>query len=318
MNQHGIALLIVLCTLFLMSTMVMVSYHYWFDIYYLVKNSQQRQKEKWILLGAEEKFVSELIKKISYDSFHYNEFRHSVSEGQITTGKWSVNIKSIDNTNCFNINALRTKVSNPEKIIKTYPWRVFKYLLLISGVEIKETQDTLARLIDLYRSSLIFEQRNNGLSMLKNIPYEVDEINISSNMSRDDFLKIAPMLCIRRDRELLVNINMLEVENSQYLQTVLLNTVTERDIYDVISAKPNKGWGSTFLFYSLLTSYSTMSDRDVNKNILDKLTVDEYFINYIFRIDSKDSYYQLISFIHVVGKTITVLQRRYSFSEQHN
>lgn len=64
MNQNGIALLMVLCALFLMSTMVMASYNYWFDIYYLAKNSQQRQKEKWILLGAEEKFVSKLIKTL--------------------------------------------------------------------------------------------------------------------------------------------------------------------------------------------------------------------------------------------------------------
>lgn len=79
MNQNGIALLMVLCALFLMSTMVMTSYHYWFDIYYLAKNSQQRQKEKWILLGAEEKFVSELIKNISDDRFNNNNFRRLIS-----------------------------------------------------------------------------------------------------------------------------------------------------------------------------------------------------------------------------------------------
>lgn len=318
MNQNGIALLMVLCALFLMSTMVMTSYHYWFDIYYLAKNSQQRQKEKWILLGAEEKFVSELIKNISDDRFNNNNFRRLISGGRVTSGTWNVNLKSIDNTNCFNINALKTKISNPEEIIETYSWQVFKHLLLISGVGVQETQDTLDRVVELYRSNLIIEQGNNGLSTLKYISYEVDEINISSKMNRADFLKIVPMLCIRGDRKLLVNINMLDAGNSQYLQAALLNKVSARDIYDVISAKPNNGWDNIFIFYDLLSSHSPMSARNVNKNILDKLTVDEYFINYIFRIDHEDSYYQLITFIHAVGKSIAILNRRYSFSEQHH
>lgn len=55
------------------------------------------------------------------------------------------------------------------------------------------------------------------------------------------------MLCIRGDRKLLVNINMLDAGNSQYLQAALLNKVSARDIYDVISAKPNNGW-ITFLY----------------------------------------------------------------------
>lgn len=167
MNQNGIALLMVLCALFLMSTMVMASYNYWFDIYYLAKNSQQRQKEKWILLGAEEKFVSKLIKNTSEDRFNDNEFRRLLSGGRVTVGTWNVNFKSIDNTNCFNINALKTKISNPEEIIETYSWQVFKYLLLISGVGVKETQDTLERVVELYRSNLVIEQSINGLSTFK-------------------------------------------------------------------------------------------------------------------------------------------------------
>ncbi|EIR54165.1 hypothetical protein YPPY14_0959, partial [Yersinia pestis PY-14] len=66
--------------------MVMASYNYWFDIYYLAKNSQQRQKEKWILLGAEEKFVSKLIKNTSEDRFNDNEFRRLLSGGRVTVG----------------------------------------------------------------------------------------------------------------------------------------------------------------------------------------------------------------------------------------
>ncbi|EIS22658.1 general secretion pathway K family protein, partial [Yersinia pestis PY-53] len=96
-------------------------------------------------------------------------------------------------------------------------------------------------MVELYRSNLVIEQSINGLSTLKEIPYEADEINISSKMNRADFLKIAPVLCIRGDRKLLVNINMLDAGNSQYLQAALLNKVSARDIYDVISAKPNNG-----------------------------------------------------------------------------
>lgn len=322
MNQRGIALLMVLCALFLMSATVMTSYHYWLEAYSLVKNGQQRQKEKWILLGAEEKVTSDFIKYISNDTYAYDGFRQLISRlNYVKLNNLNIKAKIIDNTNCFNVKSLRIDIHDTDEIIGYYSWKVFKELLLISGIERDETKNIIYRILKSYHSDLVFDDfadANSGLKSANKINYELNEFNLLSSMNHSDFLKISSILCTRSDNKLLVNINMLKKSNSKYLQAMLLSSVSEQDVYNIILAKPEGGWTDFSLFYNLILANSSMKITSIDKIISDNFTLDEYYFYCIFWLEHEDSSYQLTSFIHYLNNTITILQRRYSFSEQYN
>ncbi|HDL8336600.1 TPA: general secretion pathway protein GspK, partial [Yersinia enterocolitica] len=64
MKQRGIALLLVLSSILLMSTMISATYLYLSNIIYFVGNSITKQDDKQLLLGSEGIFINNIAKEI--------------------------------------------------------------------------------------------------------------------------------------------------------------------------------------------------------------------------------------------------------------
>jgi general secretion pathway protein K len=150
--------------------------------------------------------------------------------------------------------------------------------------------------------------------LLKGSEYSKEYIiNLLSSLSSDDYLKVVPMLCHRKDDELLINVNALEIQHSKLVRAMLLNIFSEEDIANVILSKPEGGWISNSSFYiSIHNSLSITKDnmKKLEKIILSNFMSDKYYLRLLLW-DTNVSYYKLVSDLLITQGDVTVLSRSY-------
>ncbi|CNH62070.1 general secretion pathway protein K [Yersinia thracica] len=325
MKQRGIALLLVLSVVLLMSTMVFTAYFYLTDMFYFVANSEHHQSKKKLLLGSERFFLKNIVKKIlTKTNFETIPSMLLTSDSVIRINNRDVYYKLIDRTNCFNVNTLHYNFNYINKDDYIYPWLVLKYLFQLNNI----TSTVLNEIImNFNHANKLNEKQSNinkeyspSLLAIRKALLVGDSIGDLFNINYEDFLKITPFLCYRNDTTLLININILEVKHRQLLQAIFMNEINEDDITKAISFKSNNKLDNVESFFEFIVNNSTINIDKMNKirNINGlRFSHDEYYFSSIFRLKSKGGAHQLMSLFHVKEKDIAVLQRRLSFSEEY-
>ncbi|MDR5018406.1 type II secretion system protein GspK [Yersinia rochesterensis] len=325
MKQRGVALLLVLSVILLMSTMVFTAYFYLNDTFYFVANSERNKSEKNLLLGSEGFFLKNIIEKMP-TKLHFEAISSLLltSKSVIKINNRDVRYKLIDRTNCFNVNTLRYNNSYINKDDYIYHWLVLKYLFQLNNI----TSTVLNELImDFNHASQDNSKQNNinnehsySILAIRNALLVGDSIGDLLNINDEDFLKIIPFLCYRNDTKLLINVNMLDVNHIQLLQAIFMNEISESDITKAISFKYNNEFENVESFFDFLVNNATVNIDKINEiRNIDGLSFlhNEYYFSSIFRLESKGGGHQLMSLFHVNEKDIIVLQRRLSFSEEY-
>jgi general secretion pathway protein K len=316
MRQRGIALLLVLSVLLLMSGMVTTSYYHWSEIYDILATNKKRKLEKWLLLGAEELLLTAIVENtlINKDSLPVDFFTYSK---RIIINDRDVHYKIFDKINCFNIRSIENYLID-DKENEMYSWRVFENILRGVDITVSKLNNIVENLNYYFQSSSSTESNPDKYSDSSIKESAADNlIETLFNINSDVFLPIAPLLCARNDNTLLININMLEIRHSKFIQAISMDIVTETDIVRTILSKPDDGWHNVQSFFESLISNSVIEKNDIQKLreiIMSHFSHDRYFISLAFWLDNEDEYPQLTSFIHVKQKGITVLQRRFGIS----
>lgn len=313
MKQKGIALLLVLSSIMLMSLMISTTYLYLSDMIYFSESNKIKQSEKLLLLSSEDIFFNNVIKEfLTTKDFGDIYSRLSTSPTAIRINNSNVYYSLIDRTSCFNISALYGYFNNIDKNDRNYPWLVLKNILELNNI----TSPVINKVM------MMFTQYSSSKFDLDNVDQELlaieqdflmdKPIDKLLNISDENLSRIAPLLCSRNDNTLLININMLDVNNSKLVQSIFMNEITESDIYKIILSKPAQGWISVESFFEFLTNNSAIDIDKINKlrrvKML-KFSHDEYYFSSNFKIDNSSS--QLMSLFHVKENKITVLQRRF-------
>lgn len=313
MKQKGIALLLVLSSIMLMSLMISTTYLYLSDMIYFSESNKIKQSEKLLLLSSEDVFFNNVIKEfLTTKDFGDIYSRLSTSPTAIRINNSNVYYSLIDRTSCFNISALYGYFNNIDKNDRDYPWLVLKNILELNNI----TSPVINKVM------MMFTQYSSSKFDLDNVDQELlaieqdflmdKPIDKLLNISDENLSRIAPLLCSRNDNTLLININMLDVNNRKLVQSIFMNEITESDIYRVILSKPAQGWISVESFFEFLENNSAIDIDKINKlrrvKML-KFSHDEYYFSSNFKIDNSSS--QLMSLFHVKENKITVLQRRF-------
>ncbi|HDL6964506.1 TPA: general secretion pathway protein GspK [Yersinia enterocolitica] len=313
MKQRGAALLLVLSSILLMSTMVSTTYLYLSNMIYFVGDSRTKQDDKQLLLGSEGVFLNKITKDIlNSEDFGDIYSKLLTSPSAISINNRDVRYSLIDRTSCFNINTIYDSFSNINKNNKYYPWLVLDNILQLNNI----VSSVINKLMT------IFIQYPSGASNLDRIDREFlaigqafqrgNSIDKILNISSESFSYIAPLLCSRNDNTLLINVNMLDVKNSHLVQAVFMNEITGSDVYKVILSKPVQGWITVESFFEFLANNSSVDINRINelkKVAMLKFSNNEYYFSSNFKINKSDS--QLMSLFHVKGNAITVLHRRF-------
>ncbi|WP_181952686.1 type II secretion system protein GspK [Yersinia canariae] len=318
MQQRGIALLLVLSTILLMSIMLSTTYFYLSETIFWVGNSKKRQFEKHLLLGAEDVFSNFYFKKYSTQEYLV-EFSDLFVNSQniIMLNNKEISYRLIDMTNCFNVNTINYYSTNIDNNA-LYPWLVLKYILQLNNI----TSSVLNKIITNFAHSSPADSILGSIAhehhSLENYLQLNNSIDKSLNIGDEFFLQIAPLFCSRIDNTLLININMLEDKHSKLIQAVLMNEINESDTSKILLSKPDKGWVTVESFLDFLLKSSFVDTDMINKLLENRIlyfTHDEYYFISVFKLGMEGEDYQLTSLFHVKGKDITVLRRRFSFNE---
>lgn len=296
-KQCGIALLLVLGVLLLMGGVVIASKYHWSVIYILSENSKQRKSEKLLLLGAEESLLSEMMreKSISNDVADISAGVFNKPRS-IKINNIDVHYKIIDQTNCFNVKSLQSSLSF-NKDSEIYYLTVLNNIagdlnLLFSDVD--EIKDVILS---------YFKKKSN---------WDAINSDISSKMT--------PLLCVRYDNLLVININALGIQHSKLIQEILMNLVDEENIMRTILSKPDSGWGDVQIFLDTLIDSSEIKIENVQRVkdiVMSIFSHDRYFILLVFWLSNEYRHYQLTSLLDVRARGITVLHRRFGISDKY-
>ncbi|WP_162208240.1 type II secretion system protein GspK [Yersinia pekkanenii] len=305
--------------------MVTTSHYHWSKMYSLSESNKKIKLEKWLLLGSETVLLAEM-----FEIPPSNTYSESIATGMreysqlVNVNNRGFYYKLIDKTNCFNINTLKEYLISDEGG-NVYSWEVFKNLLSESSIVTPEFNDVIEKIRYYFKLKLsegVNDQENsNPMFILKKDHLFEVLIDTISDIDKDFFLQIAPLLCIRNDNSLLININMLETGHSKLVQAMFMNIINEKDIIKTIRSKPDNGWDSvpTFLDCMLNNAVIEISDvRKVKEIVMSRFSLDEYFISSVLWLKNKDAYYQLTTYFHIKQKKVTVLRRRYEINDKYN
>ncbi|HDL7604972.1 type II secretion system protein GspK [Yersinia enterocolitica] len=311
MKQRGIALLLVLSSILLMSTMISATYLYLSNIIYFVGNSITKQDDKQLLLGSEGIFINNIAKEIlNGEDFGGTYSKLLTSNSAISINNRDVYYSLIDRTSCFNVNTLYDSFGNMNN--KYYPWLVLDNILQLNNTVSSVINKLMTMFAQYPADASDLDRIDRDFLTIGQAFQRGNSIDKILNISSESFLYIAPLVCSRDDNKLLINVNMLNAKSSYLLQAIFMNEITGSDVYKVILSKPAQGWLTVESFFESLANNSSVDIDRINelKNVeMLKFSNNEYYFSSNFKVDNGDS--QLMSLFHVKGNTITVLHRRF-------
>ncbi|EKA26585.1 type II secretion system protein GspK [Yersinia enterocolitica] len=311
MKQRGIALLLVLSSILLMSTMISATYLYLSNIIYFVGNSITKQDDKQLLLGSEGIFINNIAKEIlNGEDFGGTYSKLLTSNSAISINNRDVYYSLIDRTSCFNVNTLYDSFGNMNN--KYYPWLVLDNILQLNNTVSSVINKLMTMFAQYPANASDLDRIDRDFLTIGQAFQRGNSIDKILNISSESFLYIAPLVCSRNDNKLLINVNMLNAKSSYLLQAIFMNEITGSDVYKVILSKPAQGWLTVESFFESLANNSSVDIDRINelKNVeMLKFSNNEYYFSSNFKVDNGDS--QLMSLFHVKGDTITVLHRRF-------
>ncbi|WP_174848554.1 type II secretion system protein GspK [Yersinia artesiana] len=313
MKQRGIALLLVLPSVLLMSTMLSTSYLYLSEMLFFIGDSRKKQDEKQLLLGSEYVFLNEISKDILIDGgFSGVYFRLLSSPGTIRVNNKDVHYSLIDRTNCLNVNALYNYFINMNKNNEYYPWLVLKNILHLNNITSSVLNEIMMVFVQDRSDAFNSNRIDRGFLAIQRTLQIGDSIDKLLNISSENFSHIAPLLCSRNDNTLLINVDMLDFNKVKLMQAIFMNEITENEMHKTILSKPAQGWGTVESFFEFLEKNSGVGiDRinELKKVDMLKFSHNEYYFSSNFKIEKGDL--QLMSLFQVRRGVITVLQRRF-------
>lgn len=309
MKQYGMALFFVLSIIFLMNSLVYISHNYLFDVKYFSEIYRRKHESKWPLLAVENIFLKSAVKDLSTKYYYNRLLRLFNSSDVMKLNDKDYRIKMVDDTNCFNTNSLPLSLTGNKTLIESYHWQVFNKLLLASGVSEKKTKDIITFIIE--HVSLIKE--SNDFSLETSELSKGNIIYYLSSHNDDIYSKVVPMLCHRKDDELLININSLDIRHVKFVRAMLLNIISEKDIENLILSRPDDGWKSNLSLYNFIHNSSSISKDDMKilQNIIISVFLSDRYYSRLLLWADDYGHYQLVSDLLITRDDITVLSRSY-------
>ncbi|EGU35892.1 general secretion pathway protein K [Vibrio ichthyoenteri ATCC 700023] len=320
-NQRGVALLVVLLILALMTAVAATMSERLFGQFKRSSNQLNYQQAYWYSIGAEALAI-EAIEQSYKDSDTINLSQPwALEEQQFPLDYGSLTGKLLDRQACFNINAFVNLENSSSS--DTAPYLVTVLQDLLNELEVdSHVAEVVAH------SSWEFIDTNNSVNSVTGVEdshyesmapaymtangvlAETSELRAVNLVSGEVMNKLQPYVCALPTAEFRLNVNTLPAEQAPLLVAMFGKQLSESDAQSVLENRPFDGWSDIdqFLAESQLASLSD----EVKKRAKAHLGVDSAYFELDARIIVGESQVRIRSLLTSANReTATVISRRF-------
>ena len=320
-RQRGVALLIVLMLLAIMTTVAASMSERLFLQFQRGSNQINYQQAYWYSLGVEA--LAEIGIEQSYeddDNINLSQ-PWAIKEQVYPLDYGQAAGRIVDKQACFNLNVLASVQPSGDSTNRPYLVQVFQRLMEEKDVEPYQAEviaDSTWEYVDsdsTVRSTAGVEDSTYEAMKPQYLPpngwmADASELRAVYQVSGDIYQKLAPMVCALPSDDWRLNINTIEVEQAPILVAMFTPGLSSSDAVQLIEKRPFDGWDSVDEFLSE-SELAGLSD-DVKKNAKGYLGVDSAFFELDVQVLVDESRVRLRSLLQSTDReTVTVVRRRF-------
>ncbi|MEJ2766437.1 type II secretion system minor pseudopilin GspK [Photobacterium sp. MCCC 1A19761] len=320
-QQRGVALIVVLMLLALMTLLAAQMSERLQLNFYRVENQLQNQQAYWYALGMEE-LAKVAVDQSLKDSDTVNLSQVWATRGQrypLDGGEALGNI--YDRQACFNLNALSELPLPDDRSQKPFLVRTLQSILEESGIDSYEAEvvaDSSWEYVD--PAEPVNAPFGAGDSTYEGFqpPYlppmglmaDVSEFRAVNGVSAQIYQKAQALLCALPSRDLVINVNTLEEAQAALLVGLFAPELPMSDAATLISNRPHDGWQTVDVFMG--ESAISRLSSDAQKRAKEHLAVSSNYFQLDTEIRVDRSRVRLVALMKREGQDkVTVVRRRY-------
>ncbi len=320
-RQAGVALLIVLMLLAIMTTIAATMSERLFVQFQRGGNQLHYQQAYWYSLGVEALAIVG-IEQSYKDSDTINMSQpwaikdqvYPLDYGQATGRIW-------DKQACFNLNVLSSIESTGQQTVRPYLVQVLQRILEESEVEPYQAEviaDSTWEYIDsdsdISSTTGVEDSSYEAMSpaYLAANGWMADQTELRAvyQVSGEHYQKLAPLVCALPSDDWRLNVNTIEVEQAPILVAMFSPGLSESDAVQLIEKRPFDGWNSIESF--LAESELAGLNENITKEAKAYLGVDSAFFELDAQVLVDDSRVRIRSLLQSTNRdTVTVVRRRF-------
>jgi general secretion pathway protein K len=227
-RQLGMALLIVLLLISTLSVIAINSQDAWKQIFWRTEAQLSQQQIRFILLGAEDLIRIQVISNISQDNVHARQ-AWAQKNMHFQLGDDRINYAITDMNACFNINtlALPGALHGGDLQNGEIPWRHQVFLKILENLGVDEIK------------GMLFLKRLQPLLPLA----DITELRAVTDVGRELWLRLKPMLCVHPAEKNRININSLQGHHGAILlRSLMLNHISLAEAAEALEKYSDSNW----------------------------------------------------------------------------
>ncbi|WP_299019973.1 type II secretion system minor pseudopilin GspK [uncultured Photobacterium sp.] len=320
-KQQGVALIVVLMLLALMTLIAAQMSERLQLNFYRVENQLQNQQAYWYALGMEELGKVAIQQGID-DSDTVNLSQAWATEGQrypLDGGEAIGDI--VDRQACFNLNALSGVKPEADSIKKPFLVRYLQAILEEAGVDSYEAEvvaDSSWEYVDAaegVNSSFgagdsTYEGFQPSYLPPRDLMADVSEFRAVNGVTAQIYNKVKPLLCALPSTEMKLNVNTIREHQAALLVGVFAPALSLSDAQKLIADRPYDGWQDIqdFMASGAINGLSA----DIKKQAQPHLDVKSDYFQLDTEILVDRSRVRLVALLKRDGQEkVTVVRRRY-------
>lgn len=316
-RQRGVALLVVLILLVLMSVMAARISQQFTGNLQRIQYQISQQKLRWAILSADSQ-IRRALEKDMADPQKAGAFKQLWDEPLETDVDGAV-VKSevVDGQNCFNVNSLlpspQSAAATPTATANATPdsadpnaglseddqrKKVVEYLLNSTGIN-PMTAETLYKQLSDYLG--IENSDPNAVSTdftqayasqkpprvpAHQMMYSISEIKLLPDFPVGYYPRVAKLFCALPTTQTAVNVNTLGRDQAPLLSALFFGNLTPEDVMRLIDQRPETGWETVDSFKEQLEKQFPVKSQSVNLGTYITTTSHFFTVYHIGKTDS--------------------------------
>ncbi|MUH97643.1 general secretion pathway protein GspK [Aliivibrio fischeri] len=320
-NNKGVALIVVLLLLAIMTTIAAQMSERLFLQFHRAQNQLNHQQAYWYSIGVE------ALAKTGIEEAYKDGNKINLSQAWATEettypldyGEAYGGVK--DKQACFNLNALSSVEASNDSSKR--PFLVSVWMNLLESVEV---DNYLAEVIaDSTWEYLDPDDVVRSMAGVEDSTYQsfkpaylapngwmgdVSELRAVNGVTAEVVEKVSPLICAIPSGNWYLNVNTLAPENAKILVALFSPNLSESDARSVLEDRPFDGWDSVDDF--LAEGPISRVEEKVRKQAKDYLSVDSQFFELDAQVLVEDSRVRVRSLLHSSDKkVVNVIRRQY-------
>lgn len=318
LKQKGMALLVVLLLIALMTTIGVLMNDRWFSQLKQTEYQQKSLQAKWYMQGAEEVIRGVLWRDLKDDETrtHLGQYWASdIKQFPLENALLKFEIK--DAFSCLNLNAVAQIKEETEESNDTYIFDLFVNLFVQSGIDPYQSIELVVNLqdwVDLDEDIRPYGAEDTLYSG-KNPPYlaanqpliDISELRLIEGFTPDIMRKIMPYTCVLPESKLSINVNTLTFNDAKLLSSLSLGQWDEGFVQTILENRPKTGWSDLNAFYQ----EAGLVEEDPLKEKLETILVlnSQYFMARL-SVQIEDSLFTNQSLFYRTNNGVSVIDRK--------